>query len=103
MTLIFCLRLANQWLHTIQEQADNVALDRGAVVYNIIVAAVMLTQLILWVVYMKLQANLSSPALSYDFYDNRETSRARFLLPHKIDMPAALLWISGVIWLLLVT
>ena len=34
---------------------------------------------------MKLQADLSSPALSYDFYDNRESSRARFLLPYKIN------------------
>ena len=85
MTFIFCLWLANQWLHTLQEQADTVALDLGAVVYNTIVAATMLTQLILWAVYMKLQADLSSPALSYDFYDNRETSRARFLLPYKID------------------
>ena len=84
MTLIFCLWLANQWLHTLQEQADTVALDLGAVVYNTIVAATMLTQLVLWVVYMKLQADLSSPALSYDFYDNRETSRARFLLPYKV-------------------
>ena len=85
MTLIFCLWLANQWLHTLQEQADTVALDLGAVVYNTIVAATMLTQLVLWAVYMKLQADLSSPALSYDFYDNRETSRARFLLPYKVD------------------
>jgi hypothetical protein len=85
MTLIFCLWLANQWIHTIQEQADTVALDLGAVVYNTIVAATMLTQLVLWIVYMKLQADLSSPALSYDFYDNRETSRARFLLPYKVD------------------
>lgn len=85
MTLIFCLWLANQWLHTIQKQEDTVVLDLGAVIYNTIVAAVMLTQLILWIVYYKLQTELSSPALSYDFYDNRETSRARFLLPYKIN------------------
>ena len=34
---------------------------------------------------MALQADLSSPALSYSFYDNRESSRARFLLPYKIS------------------
>ncbi len=85
MTLIFCLWLANQWWHTVQEQTNTVALDMGAVIYNTVIAAVMVTQLACWVVYMKLQAELSSPALSYDFYDNRESSRARFLLPYKIN------------------
>ena len=57
----------------------------GAVAYNTIVAAVMLTQLACWIAYMKLQTVLSSPALSYDFYDNRESSRARFLMPFKVN------------------
>ena len=57
----------------------------GAVVYNSIVAVVMLTQLACWIAYMKLQTVLSSPSLSYDFYDNRESSRARFLLPYKVN------------------
>lgn len=95
MTLIFCLWLANQWWHTIQEQEDTVVLDLGAVIYNSIVAAVMLTQLILWIVYYKLQTELSSPALSYDFYDNRETSRARFLLPYKINNASSTVLNSG--------
>ena len=85
MTLIFCLWLANQWRHTRHEQHDAVALDMGAVVYNSIVAVVMLTQLACWIAYMKLQTVLSSPSLSYDFYDNRESSRARFLLPYKVN------------------
>ena len=83
MTLVFCLWLSKQWWHTLQKHT--VALDLGAVIYNTIVAVIMVTQLACWVAYMKLQAELSSPALSYDFYDNRESSRARFLLPYKIN------------------
>ena len=85
MTLIFCLWLANQWRHSRQEQHGALALDMGAVVYNTIVAVVMVTQLACWIAYMKLQTQLSSPALSYDFYDNRESSRARFLMPFKVN------------------
>lgn len=85
MTLIFCVWLANQWRHTRHLQYTAVALDKGAVAYNTIVALVMVTQLACWVAYMKLQTDLTSPALSYSFYDNRESSRARFLLPFKVD------------------
>ena len=85
MTLIFCVWLANQWRHTRHLQHTAVVLDRGAVAYNTIVALVMVTQLACWVAYMKLQTDLTSPALSYNFYDNRESSRARFLMPFKVD------------------
>ena len=66
-------------------QPEAVALAKGAVAYNSVVAVVMLTQLACWIAYMKLQTVLSSPSLLYDFYDNRESSRARFLLPFKVN------------------
>lgn len=85
MTLLFCVWLVNQWRHLRHKQHTAATLDMGAVAYNTIVAAVMLTQLACWIAYMKLQTVLSSPALSYDFYDNRESSRARFLMPFKFN------------------
>ena len=85
MTIFFCLWLVSQWVHRLTEHDAAAALDTGAVIYNSIVAGVMITQLVCWIIYISLQAELSSPALSYDFYDNRETSRARFLLPLKIS------------------
>ena len=85
MTFFFCLWLASQWVHRLTEHDTAALLDTGAVIYNTIIAGVMITQLVCWCAYMSLQAELSSPALSYNFYDNRESSRARFLLPYKIS------------------
>lgn len=88
LTLLFCTWLGRQWLKILAKRAgaaEAATLDTGAVVYNSIIAAVMLIQLVCWCVYMDLQGKLSSPALAYSFFDNRESSRARFLLPNKVN------------------
>ncbi|CAF9926505.1 MAG: hypothetical protein HETSPECPRED_006351 [Heterodermia speciosa] len=85
MTLAFCLWLMRMWWHKLHAERYLYTLDMGPLLYNTAIALIMLAQLVCWLVYMVLQTRLTSPQLAYDIYDNRETSRARLLLPDKID------------------
>ena len=85
MTLAFCSWVGSLWWHRLNHIPQIASLGLGSLIYNSIIALIMLTQLICWIIYMVLQSHLTSPQLAYDIYDNRETSRARLLLPYKID------------------
>lgn len=85
MTGAFCLWVARLWWHRFTHHRQIASLSLGPLIYNTIIAVIMLTQLICWIIYIMLQSRLTSPQLAYDIYDNRETSRARLLLPYKVD------------------
>lgn len=81
----FCLWIGRMWWHRLRHTHQIASLSLGPLIYNSIVALMLLAQLICWIAYIVLQSHLTSPQLAYDIYDNRETSRARLLLPYKID------------------
>lgn len=83
------------WWHRLNHTRQIASLNLGPLIYNSIVALMLVAQLTCWIVYIALQSRLTSPQLAYEIYDNRETSRARLLLPYKIDSASAILVDDG--------